>query len=130
MSLRGWWTVGSQPAVNGGKSDDEVIGWGPAGGYVFQKAFVEFFADESDLIDIEIKIKAKGDGWVDFFAANLQGDFKSNMINGARNAVTWGVFPGQEIAQSTIIEKPSFLAWKVTSFFILLQLFLNLFFLG
>ena len=27
--------------------------------------------------------------------------------------MTWGVFPGQEIAQSTIIEKESFLAWKV-----------------
>ena len=29
--------------------------------------------------------------------------------------MTWGVFPGQEIAQSTIIEKESFLAWKVGS---------------
>lgn len=28
--------------------------------------------------------------------------------------MTWGVFPGQEIAQSTIIEKESFLSWKVT----------------
>lgn len=27
--------------------------------------------------------------------------------------VTWGVFPGQEIAASTIIERDSFLAWKV-----------------
>ena len=30
-----------------------------------------------------------------------------------RNAVTWGVFPGQEIVQSTIIEQESFLTWKV-----------------
>jgi methylenetetrahydrofolate reductase (NADPH) len=30
-----------------------------------------------------------------------------------RNAVTWGVFPGQEIIQSTIIEQESFLTWKV-----------------
>jgi methylenetetrahydrofolate reductase (NADPH) len=29
------------------------------------------------------------------------------------NAVTWAVFPGQEIVQSTIIEEISFLAWKV-----------------
>lgn len=35
------------------------------------------------------------------------------MPESGRNAVTWGVFPGQEIAQSTIIEKESFLAWKV-----------------
>lgn len=35
------------------------------------------------------------------------------MGDDARNAVTWGVFPGQEIAQTTIIERESFLAWKV-----------------
>jgi methylenetetrahydrofolate reductase (NADPH) len=33
------WTVGSQPAVDGVRSDDEVFGWGPKGGYIFQKVF-------------------------------------------------------------------------------------------
>jgi methylenetetrahydrofolate reductase (NADPH) len=32
------WTVGSQPAVNGVSSSDDVFGWGPKGGYIFQKA--------------------------------------------------------------------------------------------
>ena len=31
------WTVGSQPAVDGVESGDEVFGWGPKGGYIFQK---------------------------------------------------------------------------------------------
>lgn len=35
------------------------------------------------------------------------------MSDDGRNAVTWGVFPGQEIVQTTIIERESFLAWKV-----------------
>ncbi len=35
------------------------------------------------------------------------------MRDTARNAVTWGVFPGQEIIQSTIIAEESFLTWKV-----------------
>jgi hypothetical protein len=35
------------------------------------------------------------------------------MAEGGSNVVTWGVFPGQEIAASTIIERDSFLAWKV-----------------
>lgn len=30
--------------------------------------------------------------------------------------MTWGVFPGQEITQSTIIETESFLSWKVDTF--------------
>ena len=35
------------------------------------------------------------------------------MLDESGSAVTWGVFPGQEVAQSTIIERDSFLAWKV-----------------
>ena len=31
------WTVGSQRAVNGVESGEEVFGWGPKGGYIFQK---------------------------------------------------------------------------------------------
>jgi methylenetetrahydrofolate reductase (NADPH) len=37
MNTRGWWTVASQPAVDGASSSDEVFGWGPRGGFVFQK---------------------------------------------------------------------------------------------
>lgn len=70
LTRRGWWTVFSQPAVDGASSSDEVFGWGPAGGYVFQKGFVEFFAERADVERLEKKINSKGDGWVDFFAAN------------------------------------------------------------
>lgn len=45
-----------------------------------------------------------------------QGDFRTNTLKDAVNAVTWGVFPGQEIVQSTIIEETSFLAWKEEAF--------------
>lgn len=38
---------------------------------------------------------------------------RTNVPPGGKNAVTWGVFPGREIAQSTIIEKDSFFSWKV-----------------
>jgi methylenetetrahydrofolate reductase (NADPH) len=31
------WTVGSQPAVDGVPSGDDTFGWGPKGGYIFQK---------------------------------------------------------------------------------------------
>jgi methylenetetrahydrofolate reductase (NADPH) len=68
----GWWTVGSQPAVDGISSSDEVVGWGPPGGYVYQKAFVEFFAPRSDIDMIQDKIKEKGGGWVHYFAGNYE----------------------------------------------------------
>lgn len=58
--------------MDGVSSSDEVYGWGPAGGYVFQKGFVEFFAEKSDVVRLEEKIVSKGEGWVDFFAANAE----------------------------------------------------------
>jgi len=38
-----FFTINSQPAINGVPSTDPVYGWGPAKGYVFQKAYFEFF---------------------------------------------------------------------------------------
>ena len=38
---KGWWTVASQPAVNGLKSTDPVFGWGPRNGSVFQKVLLD-----------------------------------------------------------------------------------------
>jgi len=116
LTKRGWWTVGSQPAVDGAKSTDPVFGWGPRGGYVYQKAFVEFFAPEKDVERIIGKAGSQGKGWVDYFAVNLEGDLRTSMGDDGKNAVTWGVFPGQEIVQTTIIERESFLAWKDAAF--------------
>ena len=45
---RGWWSIASQPACNGVRSDHVAFGWGPKGGFVFQKAFVEFWISEKD----------------------------------------------------------------------------------
>lgn len=30
------------------------------------------------------------------------------------NAVTWGVFPGKEIVQPTVVDPISFISWKVS----------------
>jgi methylenetetrahydrofolate reductase (NADPH) len=72
LTKRGWWTVGSQPAVDGESSEDEIVGWGPRGGYVYQKCFVEFFADAKDLERIERSIEQEGGGWISYFAADLK----------------------------------------------------------
>ncbi|CAA7271526.1 unnamed protein product [Cyclocybe aegerita] len=118
LTERGWWTVGSQPAISGASSSDSVVGWGPRSGYVFQKCFVEFFCETSDVEAIEELVRERGGGWVHYFASNNEGECRSNVPADGRNAVTWGVFPGKEIIQTTIIEKASFLSWKEEAFFI------------
>lgn len=114
---RRYWTVGSQPAVDAARSEDPVHGWGPPGGYVFQKAYVEFFVPESEVQRLTQKLVslARG-GRISMYASNRKGDYTTNTPKDAVNAVTWAVFPGQEIVQSTIIEEISFQAWKEEAF--------------
>lgn len=113
---------------------------------MFQKSFVEFFVKESVVEDLEKRAEKEG-GLVTFYAGNRkvcflspsrvasrvvadieisshsQGDFRTNMQPADVNAVTWAIFPGQEVVQSTIIEEVSFLSWKVR----LCPSFLNLY---
>lgn len=39
VNRRGILTINSQPNINGKPSSDPVVGWGPGGGYVFQKVW-------------------------------------------------------------------------------------------
>ncbi|KAI5451506.1 methylenetetrahydrofolate reductase 1 [Naganishia albida] len=111
------WTVGSQPAVDGARSDDPIHGFGPKGGYVFQKSFVEFFVgDVKQVLALQEKIEKEGQGAIKFYAGNKRGEFISNLENEDVNSVTWAVFPGQEIVTSTQIQEESFLAWKEEAF--------------
>jgi methylenetetrahydrofolate reductase (NADPH) len=40
----------------------------------------------------------------------------TNTKGDSPNAVTWGVFPGQEIVQPTVVDGQAFLAWKDEAF--------------
>jgi len=42
-------TINSQPRVNGEPSTSSIHGWGPKNGFVYQKAYVEFFVHPSIL---------------------------------------------------------------------------------
>ncbi|KAH8434591.1 methylenetetrahydrofolate reductase (NAD(P)H) MET12 [Aspergillus melleus] len=125
IDKKGWWTLASQPAVNGVRSSDPVFGWGPPGeGFVFQKPFVEFFCPSADYHNVlKPTLTRHGHEKLAWFATNVHGDFETSLpgptsdadpleMNPANvNAVTWGVFRGKEIVTPTIIEEVSFRAW-------------------
>lgn len=46
----------------------------------------------------------------------FQGELVTNAQTESVTALTWGVFPGRELIQPTILEKVSFLAWKDEAF--------------
>lgn len=54
-----------------------------------------------------------------YYVINKRGDLRTNTHSDGPNAVTWGVFPGKEIIQPTIVEAVSFMAWKVHELHIL-----------
>lgn len=127
LNSKGWWTVASQPAVNGIRSSDSTFGWGPANGFVFQKAFVELFIPSSGWTALQAKLKSVDiRDSICFYAMNAKGDFTSSDASGSAvndintsastNAVTWGVFPSKEIVTPTIIEEVSFRAWSEEAF--------------
>lgn len=126
----GFLTINSQPAVNGARSDDKFFGWGPGNGYVYQKvlllsslvraivltpkvqAYLEFFVNPTLLSLLLTQIER--DSNITYYVINKRGDLRTNTHSDGPNAVTWGVFPGKEIIQPTIVEAVSFMAWKVS----------------
>ena len=110
LNCRGFLTINSQPAVNGVKSSHPVYGWGPHGGYCYQKAYLELLVSPELISELLCRIEKNED--ITYYAVNKGGHLKTNAPSDGPNAVTWGVFPGKEIVQPTIVESISFLAWK------------------
>ena len=111
LNSRGLLTINSQPSVDGVRSNHPVYGWGPRNGYVYQKAYLEVLVSPELISELITRIEREDE--VTYFAVNSEGDLKTNAeSDSGPTALTWGVFPGIEIVQPTIVETVSFLAWK------------------
>uniref|UniRef100_A0A8C9V2L9 Methylenetetrahydrofolate reductase (NADPH) n=1 Tax=Scleropages formosus TaxID=113540 RepID=A0A8C9V2L9_SCLFO len=116
VNRRGVLTINSQPNINGKPSSDPIVGWGPPGGYVFQKAYLEFFTSSENVTAL-LKVLKKYEPRVNYHIVNVQGKNITNAPEMQPNAVTWGIFPGREIVQPTVVDPVSFMYWKVGSHF-------------
>ena len=114
LNRRGFLTITSQPSVNGVKSAHPVHGWGPKGGYVYQKAYIELLISPHSISKLIARIERNPN--MTYYAVTKEGNLRTNAPTEGPNAVTWGVFPGKEIVQPTIVETISFLAWKDEAF--------------
>jgi methylenetetrahydrofolate reductase (NADPH) len=114
LNKRNILTINSQPAVNGVRSNDPVHGWGPSNGYVYQKAYLEVLVSPSVIGKLTDAMNSDPD--VTYYLVNKKGHLKTNSPVDSPNAVTWGIYPGKEVIQPTIVEKISFLAWKDEAF--------------
>jgi len=108
-------TINSQPSANCVPSSDPILGWGPTNGYVFQKAYIEFFTAEANVLAL-LQILGRFPG-VNFQVVNKSGEVNiTNIKNKKPIAVTWGVFTGREIVQPTIVDPMAFDHWRVEAF--------------
>jgi len=116
MNQLGLLTVNSQPRCNGVLSTDPYVGWGPVNGFVYQKAYCEFFCSPQILGKLIAGFEKQNLKFFGYTAVNQKGEVKSNVKEDSVNAVTWGVFPGQEIIQPTVVDYKSFMTWKDEAF--------------
>lgn len=115
MNRNGLLTINSQPRVNAAPSSDVTVGWGSTGGYVYQKAYIEFFA-KSHHVDALFEC-AKDHPSLTIHAATAgSNELRTNAKAHTTCAVTWGVFPDREVVQPTVVDAESFKAWKNEAF--------------
>lgn len=115
LNSKGILTINSQPRVNGAPSTDSTHGWGGSGGYIYQKAYLEFFTCR-EVVDILLEV-LKEYPQVNYHVVNREGSVNvTNADKFSPIAVTWGVFPGKEIAQPTVVDPISFESWKDEAF--------------
>lgn len=115
LNSRGILTINSQPAVNGESSTHPIYGWGPTGGYVYQKSYLEFFVPPS--IATRIIENISKDPLLTYYSVTQNGKLETNApSDSGPNALTWGIFPAHEVIQPTIVDKVAFMAWKDEAF--------------
>ena len=114
LNEMGYFTINSQPKINGLPSEDAEVGWGGPGGRIYQKAYLEFFTSKDKLDRLLKSIGSKEN--ISYEAININGDLITNLPENNVMAVTWGVFPNKEIIQPTIVDMRSFLIWKDEAF--------------
>jgi len=108
--------INAQPRVNGALSTDPVFGWGGEGGYVYQRAYVEFFCSPKDVETLVTTLEARKGSNLTYMAVNAAGQVHASCAPGTVIGLTWGVFPNAEVKQPCVADFESFLAWKDEAF--------------
>jgi len=113
MNAKGFLTINSQPSVNGVPSDHAVHGWGGPRGFVYQKAYLEFFTSPDNFQKLKTLFPKYPS--LDYQAVSATVEPCGNLSGVA--AVTWGVWPGSEIKQPTVVDPLVFSnIWKNEAF--------------
>lgn len=120
INCRGVLTINSQPRINCAPSEDPSVGWGIPHGYIFQKAYLEFFTSRENVEALKTILPSYPLVNYHIVDHNGEADY-TNCDESQPIAVTWGVFPGKEIIQPTVVDPVSFKSWKDEAFALWLE---------
>ncbi|GIL46045.1 hypothetical protein Vafri_3133 [Volvox africanus] len=110
----GYLVINNQPRLNGIPSTDSTYGWGAPGGAIYGRAYVEFFCSPAAWVSLRPRLDAAPS--VSYLAATVAGSPQGNLKHDDVVALSWGVFPGKEIVQPTVLCPASFATWKDEAF--------------
>lgn len=117
----GFLTINSQPQVNGLPSNDPLHGWGSQNGFIYKKAYLEFFSSSQN-VDKLVQLIEKSYPTLSYLIIDRQGNIRKTQFpdvdptHPLTTAVSWGVFPGREIIQPTVVDEEAFKVWKDEAF--------------
>jgi len=120
VNRRGVLTINSQPRANGVSSTDTTFGWGIPNGYIYQKAYLEFFTSKENVMALKQILTKYPLVNYHIIDQSGQADY-TNCDERESIAVTWGVFPGKEIIQPTVVDPEAFKTWKDEAFALWLE---------
>mmetsp|Transcript_7029 Transcript_7029/g.8095 ORF Transcript_7029/g.8095 Transcript_7029/m.8095 type:complete len:538 (-) Transcript_7029:473-2086(-) len=89
INRNGFLTINSQPRVNGAMSTEKPFGWGPPNGFVYQKAYIEFFTSPKNLEKLMNACKEKKFSSLTYHAINVNGESHTNCKTQKPCAVSW-----------------------------------------
>ncbi|XP_064423771.1 methylenetetrahydrofolate reductase isoform X2 [Latimeria chalumnae] len=79
------------------------------------KAYLEFFTSSENVTAL-LQVLKKYEPRVNYHIVNVRDKNITNSTDLQPNAVTWGIFPGREIIQPTVVDPVSFMYWKDEAF--------------
>ncbi|XP_047725338.1 methylenetetrahydrofolate reductase (NADPH) isoform X4 [Prionailurus viverrinus] len=79
------------------------------------KAYLEFFTSR-ETVGALLQVLKKYELRVNYHIVDVKGENITNAPELQPNAVTWGIFPGREIIQPTVVDPVSFMFWKDEAF--------------
>uniref|UniRef100_A0A5S6Q6Z4 Methylenetetrahydrofolate reductase n=1 Tax=Trichuris muris TaxID=70415 RepID=A0A5S6Q6Z4_TRIMR len=105
-----------QEAVNGVSSSDPLFGWGEPNGTIYQKGYIEFFADSPKADKILHTVRKYPRISYHLVSCNNSYEETNAPTSVTANVVTWGEFPDGKTVQPYVTQPQAFRQWTEEAF--------------